>query len=52
VRPSSTGTTAGFTPGGGTAVTDESTFTGDAGSTAYRISDIVKHLKRMGMLAT
>lgn len=50
-QPSSTGETTGFTAGGGTAVTDSSTFTGNVGSTAYRISDVVKHLKNIGLIA-
>jgi len=50
-QPSSTGETTGFTAGGGTNVTDASTFTGNVGSTAYRISDIVKHLKNIGLIA-
>lgn len=48
---SSTGETVGFTAGGGTTVTDASTFTGNVGSTAYRISDIVKALKNKGLMA-
>lgn len=52
VQPSSTGETVGFTAGGGTAVTDDSTFTGNVGATAYRISDIVKALKRAGLIAS
>lgn len=51
VRPSSTGETTGFTAGAGTSVNDDSTFTGNVGSTAYRISDIVKHLKNIGLIA-
>ena len=50
VRPATTGTATGFTAGG-TAVGDSSTFTGGTGSTAYRISDIVKALKNLGLLA-
>jgi hypothetical protein len=51
-QPSSTGETTGFTAGAGTAVRDDSTFTGNVGSTAYRINDIVKHLKSAGLIAT
>lgn len=51
VQPSSTGETLGFTAGSGTAVNDDSTFTGNVGTTAYRINDIVKHLKNIGVLA-
>ena len=51
VEPSSTGETTGFTAGAGTAVNDASTFTGNVGSTAYRISDVVKHLKNLGLIA-
>jgi len=50
-QPNSTGETVGFTAGSGTAVNDDSTFTGNVGSTAYRISDIVKHLKNLGLIA-
>ncbi len=46
-----TGTTTGFTAGGGTTATDASTFTGGTGATAYRISDIVLALKNYGLLA-
>lgn len=52
VQPSSTGETVGFTAGGGTTVTDASTFTGNVGATAYRISDIVKALKNSGLMAS
>ena len=51
IQPSSTGETAGFVAGIGTSLMDGSTFTGNVGSTAYRISDIVKHLKTIGLLA-
>lgn len=50
-QPSSTGEATGFTAGAGTAVNDASTFTGNVGATAYRISDIVKHLKNIGVIA-
>jgi hypothetical protein len=49
---SGTGETAGFTAGAGTAVLDDSTFTGNIGSTAYRVSDIVKALKNLGFIAS
>lgn len=52
VQPSTTGTSTGFTAGAGTNVTDQSTFTGGTGSTAYRISDIVLALKSVGLLAS
>lgn len=51
VQPSSTGETVGFTQGTGNNVKEVSTFTGGIGSTAYRVSDIVKHLKTIGLLA-
>jgi hypothetical protein len=51
VQPNTTGTAAGFTANAGTAVNDASTFTGNTGATAYRISDIVRNLKNLGLLA-
>lgn len=51
VQPSSTGQTAGFTAGAGSAVDSAATFTGGTGSTAYTIGDVVKHLKAIGALA-
>jgi len=49
-QPSTTGTTTGFTAGAGTAVLSDSTFTGNTGSAAYTIGDIVKALKDLGLL--
>ena len=46
-----TGETTGFVAGSGTGVNDDSTFTGNVGSTAYRISDVVKALKNYNLLA-
>jgi hypothetical protein len=50
-QQSATGTSTGFTAGAGTTVKDDSTFTGATGATAYRISDVVKALKNLGILA-
>jgi hypothetical protein len=49
---SGTGEATGFVQGSGSAVNDASTFTGNVGSTAYRVNDIVKALKNLGFLAT
>jgi Pectate lyase superfamily protein len=51
IQPATTGETVGFTAGAGTAVNDASTFTGNVGTKAYRLSDIVKHLKNLGLIA-
>jgi hypothetical protein len=51
-QQSGTGETVGFTAGSGTAVNDDSTFTGNVGSTAYRVSDVVKALKNHGIIAS
>ena len=50
-QPSGVGEASGFVAGSGIAVNDDSTFTGNVGSTAYRINDIVKALKSLGLLA-
>lgn len=51
IQQAGTGEATGFTAGAGTPVNDDSTFTGNVGSTAYRINDIVKALKNLGLLA-
>lgn len=48
---STTGTVNGFTDGGAITVHSSSTFTGDTGSTAYTIGDIVRLLKLAGLAA-
>jgi hypothetical protein len=51
-QPSTTGvTTNGFTQGSGNNIHPNSTFTGGIGTNAYTISDIVAHLKSLGLLA-
>lgn len=50
-QPSSAGEATGFTAGGGTTATSTSTWTGNVGTKAYTTSDIVKHLKNLGLIA-
>lgn len=52
VQYSTVGTVTGFTAGSGTAVLDDSTFTGGVGSKAYTVGDIVKALKTLGIIAS
>lgn len=47
-----TGTTTGFTAGSGTTAKSDSTFTGNTGSTAYTVGDLVKALKLLGLIAS
>lgn len=50
-QPETTGTKGtGFTEVGGSTIKTESTFTGNVGSTAYGVSDIVANLKKLGAL--
>lgn len=51
-QPATTGTTIGFTANtSANTLFNESTFTGNVGSTAYTISDLVKMLKNLGLIA-
>lgn len=52
VQPATTGEATGFVAVGGTAVQHQSTFTGNVGSKAYTLNDIVKHLKNLGIIAS
>lgn len=50
-QQATTGTVTGYTSVGGSAVLSQSTFTGNSGSTAYTIGDVVLALKTLGFLA-
>ena len=51
-QPNTTGETTGFTANtSANVVCNESTFTGNVGTTAYTLNDIVKHLKNLGLIA-
>jgi hypothetical protein len=50
-QQATTGTTAGFTAGSGTAMNSASTSTGNNGSTAYTFGDVVHALKSLGLMA-
>lgn len=51
IQPATTGTVTGYTSVGGSAVLSQSTFTGNTGSAAYTIGDVVLALKQVGILA-
>jgi hypothetical protein len=52
-QPSATGVTTGFTANASAnAVFNESTWTGNVGTKAYTVSDIVAHLKNLGLIAS
>jgi hypothetical protein len=48
---STTGTVTGFSAGSSVAVNSDSTFTGGIGSTAYTTGDVVRALKKLGVMA-
>ena len=51
-QQATTGTTTGFTAGGpANGVHADSTFTGNSGTKAYTVGDIVRALKNLGLLA-
>jgi hypothetical protein len=50
IRQSSTGEATGVNVGSGLALKHDATFTGNSGSTAFTLSDIVKHLKAYGLI--
>lgn len=50
-QQNTTGTTTGFTAGSGTTAHVDSTYTGNLGTTAYTMGDVVRALKKLGILA-
>jgi hypothetical protein len=52
VQQAGTGETTGVSSGSGTNIHANATFTGNVGSAAYTISDVVKALKNLGLLAS
>jgi hypothetical protein len=52
VQQAGTGETTGVSGGSGTNIHANATFTGNVGSAAYTISDVVKALKNLGLLAS
>lgn len=52
VQYTTTGTVTGFTAGAGTAARDDSTYTGNTGTKAYTVGDIVRALKLLGLIAS
>ena len=51
IQQATTGETTGHAAVGGTNVDASDTFTGDTGTAAYTINDVVKALKNLGLLA-
>lgn len=51
VQQATTGTTTGFTAGSGTTAKSDSTYTGNTGTAAYTVGDIVLAMKNLGFLA-
>jgi hypothetical protein len=50
VQPQTTGTVTGFTAGASTATKVDSTYTGNTGTSAYTVGDVVLALKQLGLL--